>query len=50
MQWELDVAGPLPRAQPQLWFLLAAIDYFTKWVDIVPQSEVTGQRIVKFLW
>ena len=26
------------------------IDYFTKWVEAVPLSEVTGQQIVKFLW
>jgi len=48
MQWGLDVVGPLPRVQPQLQFLLVAIDYFTKWVEVVPLSEVTGQQIVKF--
>jgi len=35
MQWELDVVGPLPRAQPQFWFLLVATDYI-KWIEIVP--------------
>jgi len=42
MQWGLDVVGPLPQAQPQLRFLLVATDYFTKWVEAVSLSEVTG--------
>jgi len=49
MQWGLDVVGPLLRAQPQLWFLLVDIDYFTKWVEAMALSEVTRQQIVKFL-
>jgi len=49
MQWGLDVVGPLPQAQHQLWFLLVVTDYFIKWVKAVSLSEVTGQQIVKFL-
>ena len=49
MQWGLDAVGLLSQAQPQLRFLLVAIDYFTKWVEAVPLSEVTGQQFVKFL-
>ena len=53
MQWRLDVVGPLPRALPQIRtirFLLIATDYFTKWIEAVPLSEVTRQQIVKFHW
>ena len=50
MQWGLDIVRPLARMQPQLWFLLVATDYFTKWVKTVSLSEVTRQQIVKFLW
>ena len=50
MQWGLDVVGPLQRALPQFRFLLIATDYFTKWIEAVSLSEVTGQQIVKFLW
>jgi len=42
--------GPLPRAQPQFQFLLVATDYLTKWIKVVPFSEVTGQQVIKFLW
>ena len=42
MQWDLDVVGYLPRAQPQFRFLPVATNYFTKWVQIVPLSDVTG--------
>jgi len=50
MRWGLDVARPLPRAQPQLRFLLLTTDYFTKWIEAISLSEVSGQQIVKFLW
>jgi len=49
MQWDLDVVGYLPRAQPQFRFLPVATNYFTKWVQTVPLSDVTGWQIVKFL-
>jgi len=49
-KWGLNVVGPLLQVQPQLWFLLVATDYFTKWVKTMSLSEVTGQQIVKFLW
>ena len=26
------------------------MDYFAKWVEVVPLSDVTVQQIVKFLW
>jgi len=49
MQWGLNVVRPLPRLQPQLSFLLVAIDYFTKCTEAVPLSEASGQQIVKLL-
>jgi len=42
--------GPLLRVLPQLKFLLDATVYFTKWIEAVLLSEVTGQQILKFLW
>jgi len=49
MQWGLDIVGSLPRAQPQLRFLLVTTDYFTKWIEAILLSEVSEQQIVKFL-
>jgi len=43
------VVDSLSRTQPQFRFLLVATDYFTKWIKVVPLSEVTGQQVVKFL-
>ena len=48
MQWGQDVVGSLPRAQSHLRFLLATTDYFTKWIEAIPLSEVSVQQIVKF--
>ena len=30
--------------------LVAEIDYFNKWIEVVPHSEVTRQHVVKFVW
>lgn len=50
MQWGLDVVGYLPKATPQLRWLLVPTDYFTKWVEAVPLFQVTAKQVVKFLW
>ncbi|KAL0416238.1 UNVERIFIED_CONTAM: hypothetical protein Slati_3455700 [Sesamum latifolium] len=36
MQWGMDIVGPFPLAAGQRKFLLVAIDYFTKWVEVEP--------------
>ena len=33
-KWGIDVVGPLPLAIGYQKFMLVAIDYFTKWVEV----------------
>ncbi|XP_026459068.1 uncharacterized protein LOC113359691 [Papaver somniferum] len=40
-KWGLDVVGPLPRAPGGVKYVLAATDYFTKWVEAVALVHVT---------
>jgi len=35
-QWGMDILGPFPSAPRQHKFLIFAIDYFTKWVEVEP--------------
>ena len=33
-QWGINIVGPLPQGKGQVKFLLVAIDYFIKWVEV----------------
>ena len=42
--------GPFPTALRQLKFLVAGIDYFTKWVEAEPLAMITKNSIRSFVW
>ncbi|KAL0462431.1 UNVERIFIED_CONTAM: hypothetical protein Slati_0130700 [Sesamum latifolium] len=50
IQWGMDIVGPFPLATGQRKFLLVAIDYFTKWVEVEPLARVTEGEVMKFIW
>ncbi|KAL0400069.1 UNVERIFIED_CONTAM: Transposon Tf2-11 polyprotein [Sesamum radiatum] len=50
MQWGIDIVGPFPLAAGQRKFLLVAIDYFTKWVEVEPLARITEREAMKFIW
>lgn len=39
MQWGIDILGRFPLGRRQLKFLIIAIDYFTKWVEVEPLEK-----------
>ncbi|XP_049386715.1 uncharacterized protein LOC125850936 [Solanum stenotomum] len=48
--WRMDVIGPIePKASNGHRFILAAIDYFTKWVEAVTFKSVTKKAVVDFV-
>ncbi|XP_052192778.1 uncharacterized protein LOC127801573 [Diospyros lotus] len=49
-RWGVDILGPFPLAAGQNKYLIAAIDYFTKWVEAEPVATITGRRVKQFLW
>nr|GEY76220.1 reverse transcriptase domain-containing protein [Tanacetum cinerariifolium] len=49
-QYGIDNVGPLPLALGGARFLVVAIDYFTKWVDVKPPASMTGKHMEKFVW
>lgn len=46
----MDIVGPFPTGHSQKKFLLVAIDYFTKWVEVEPLSTITAAQVQKFCW
>lgn len=49
-QWGIVVMGPLSQGKKQVKFLLVAIDYFTKWVEVKALSTIMEVRIQNFVW
>ena len=48
--WGLDVIGPInPKASNEHRFILVAIDYFTKWVEVNSYAHVTQKVVKKFI-
>jgi hypothetical protein len=43
-------SGPLPTAQGNFKFVVAAIKYFTKWIEARPVATITSATIRKFFW
>jgi len=42
--------GPFPTAVRQLKFLIAGIDYFTKWVEAKALATITEKNVQSFVW
>ena len=49
-QQGIDIISPLPQGKGQVKFLLIAIDYFTKWVEVEALTTITEARIQSFVW
>lgn len=48
--WDIDIIGMIePKAANGHWFILVAIDYFTKWVEAASYTNVTRQVIARFI-
>ena len=45
----LDAIGPLPKSSGGHLYILAAIDYFSKWAEAVPLKEVKKETVVNFI-
>ena len=42
--------GQFPLGKKQLRFLIAAIDYFTKWVEAEPVMTIMKAKATSFVW
>jgi len=48
--WGINVIGVIePRASNEHHFILVAIDYFTKWVEVASYANVTRKVVTKFI-
>jgi hypothetical protein len=48
--WGMDMIGKInPPSSKGHQFILAIIDYFTKWVEAVPMKSVTSRDVINFI-
>jgi hypothetical protein len=49
-RWGLDLLGPLPPAQGNLRYVVVAVEYFSKWIEVKPLVTITSVTVHKFFW
>jgi len=46
----MDLLGPFQLVKGQCKYLLVAVDYFTKWIEVEPLAIISANNVKKFLW
>ncbi|MCI03789.1 gypsy retrotransposon integrase-like protein, partial [Trifolium medium] len=46
--WGMDILGPFTTGLLQNRYLIIGINYFTKWIEAEPLSEITSFRVLRF--
>jgi hypothetical protein len=49
-RWGNDIVGKLTPVQGNYTFIVVAVEYFTKWVEAKPVTNVSSATIKKFFW
>ena len=48
--WGIDLIGQIyPPSSKNHKFILVAMDYFTKWVEVIPLKTVTSKEMTEFV-
>ncbi|GKF38711.1 reverse transcriptase domain-containing protein, partial [Tanacetum coccineum] len=46
----IDITGPFPEGTRKVKFLIAAMDYFIKWIEAKAVATISGTQVKKFVW
>jgi hypothetical protein len=49
-RWGINIIGKLPTTQGNLQYAVVAVEYFTKWIETKPVTNMSSFTIKKFLW
>ncbi|GJZ94002.1 reverse transcriptase domain-containing protein [Tanacetum coccineum] len=50
MKWDMDIVGPLSEGPGRVKYLIVAIDYFTKWMEVKLLATITGKQVMNFTY
>ncbi|GAA0183965.1 hypothetical protein LIER_31288 [Lithospermum erythrorhizon] len=48
--WGINLVGKLPKAKGGIEFAIVAVDYFSKWPEVVPLKKTKSENVIHFLW
>jgi hypothetical protein len=46
----MDLLGPLPPSQGNLRYVVIAVEYFSKWIEVKPLAIIISAIVQKFFW
>lgn len=49
-QWGVDIVRPFPNAPGMVKYMVATVDYYTKWIEADPLACISGRQTIKFMW
>jgi IS30 family transposase len=49
-RWGIDIIGKLTPAQGNYTFVVVAVEYFTKWIETKPLTNISSGTIRKLFW
>ena len=49
-RWGIDILGPFPISVRQFKFIVVAVEYFTKWIEVEALTTIISDKITKFVW
>jgi hypothetical protein len=49
-RWGIDIVRKLTPVQVNYTFAVVAVEYFTKWIEAKPLTNVSSASIIKFFW
>ncbi|XP_068466355.1 uncharacterized protein [Phaseolus vulgaris] len=48
--WGINILAHFPLAIRQMKYLIIAIEYFTKWIEAEPVTQITAHKVQHFVW
>lgn len=50
IQWGINLIGPLKNTLGNRHYLIVAIDYFLKWIEVEPLTRIMVTVVKSFVW
>jgi hypothetical protein len=49
-RWGVDIVAPLTTAQGNYKYVVVAVEYFTKWIEVKPLVNIAATGLGRFFW
>ena len=48
--WGIEIVGPFHLEICQMKYLIVAVEYVTKWIEVEPVAQITAHKVKHFVW